>query len=665
LEEVSHSIAYIDAEVLSKLSPYSAWIPLQLTGCDFRICRKCHAPAIRGVCWDFLEEDAVNDAGVRSELLESSNDLFSSVMPIDGEWMDEADLIICYKCKCLKSWHKESSWTDNYDDGQAVFISRYWDECPNEGVPYKYFTTRSKQFVQFLEQHLKYSQENSECLCYWPYRSKIACEISDMVYEKMGWVIPNSALSALMGKRGYEEFPYLVNCEIHQVLFGLFIHAFFYSQYRHILLQLAQVEEVHELSARCSVEMLGAIYELLDEMRPRFLELYSQCLQKHPHPKIHYERGMILFHQGEILDSLNDISTTIDWASKHHDEDLLTSDLYQQEGAIYAELGLYDKAVESLSRAIRKDPNNRDAYLERAGAYFELGSFELSLEDYLISGVKPQPIPSNSVQAVAFSLGLTKGILKGGVQAGVEFIPSVLASLQGIGHGLWAFTQDPIPISLEIVQASQSCIKFVRDHTPKENLTKLVPELRELIEQWNELEDEKKGEIAGHIIGKYGVEIFTGVGISKGMKAYRELRRANNLMTFEAMAISERNRSLIKWEAARRAQARGEILRHANLKIQWDKQGKHIVGHRNFESSLNKSILEHSNPQRLIDDFAGKGMKVGLETPGVPGFEEIVNFEEFIGYVVDAKTGEKSPTNWGKIHYAKSGVHIVPTNARQ
>jgi hypothetical protein len=32
-----------------------------------------------------------------------------------------------------------------------------------------------------------------------------------------------------------------------------------------------------------------------------------------------------------------------------------------------------------------------------------------------------------------------------------------------------------------------------------------------------------------------------------------------------------------------------------------------------------------------------------------------------IGYAVDEATGESTATTWGKIHYAKDGVHIVPT----
>ena len=50
--------------------------------------------------------------------------------------------------------------------------------------------------------------------------------------------------------------------------------------------------------------------------------------------------------------------------------------------------------------------------------------------------------------------------------------------------------------------------------------------------------------------------------------------------------------------------------------------------------------------------------------PGTHGYQEIINFNEFIGYSVERETGKKTATSWGKIHYAKDGIHIVPTEPR-
>ncbi|MES2344772.1 MAG: polymorphic toxin type 50 domain-containing protein [Chlamydiota bacterium] len=83
-----------------------------------------------------------------------------------------------------------------------------------------------------------------------------------------------------------------------------------------------------------------------------------------------------------------------------------------------------------------------------------------------------------------------------------------------------------------------------------------------------------------------------------------------------------------------------------------------------FISADGKSIFQHSDPQKLVNEFAGKGMKLNKVSSGTPGYRELVNFGEPIGYAVDEKTGEAVATTWGKIHYAKDGVHIVPAKPR-
>ncbi|MBS0619889.1 MAG: hypothetical protein JSS61_00310 [Verrucomicrobia bacterium] len=387
------------------------------------------------------------------------------------------------------------------------------------------------------------------------------------------------------------------------------------------------------------------------------------CIENHGSPFAYVNCGLFHYLEGNDLDALEQIKSALS-RLKPGEYERLRKEAVFMKGQAELEIGLYGDAVLTLSELINDNPTNSEAYFERAIAYFELGNFELCLQDYLLSGVKSQLNTKPCAQITAFSHGLARGALRGGTQSTLEFIPSCLSTLQGLGQGLWAFAGDPVEISIDLAQAAWTCVNFVKDHTPRETLTLLVPELKELIDNWNECGDEDKGEITGHIIGKYGVEIFSGVGLTKAMKAYRQLKKANNLLTFEAMAISERNRSIIRLEAIRRGQARREVLRHANLKIQWDKQGKHIVDHNNYELFKNRSILIHSDPQRLVNEFAGKGLRIGHKTPGRPGYIEIVDFGEFIGYEVDFKTGDKLATSWGKLHYAGDGVHIVPTKPR-
>lgn len=88
--------------------------------------------------------------------------------------------------------------------------------------------------------------------------------------------------------------------------------------------------------------------------------------------------------------------------------------------------------------------------------------------------------------------------------------------------------------------------------------------------------------------------------------------------------------------------------------INWTKQSKHILGESYKEG---KSILTYSDPQKLINDFAGKGQKYFNES-GL--WKEVVDFGEKIGKYLDNGTNKLLDTTRGTIHYGKDGVHIVP-----
>ncbi len=95
-----------------------------------------------------------------------------------------------------------------------------------------------------------------------------------------------------------------------------------------------------------------------------------------------------------------------------------------------------------------------------------------------------------------------------------------------------------------------------------------------------------------------------------------------------------------------------------NPTIHPGQQGKHVPGHNNFQPG--KSELTHPNPQKLLNDFSGKGTVRGS---AASGWKETVDFGEPIGKWVDPKTGAKIPTTRGTIHYNSKGqAHIVPCN---
>jgi filamentous hemagglutinin len=87
-------------------------------------------------------------------------------------------------------------------------------------------------------------------------------------------------------------------------------------------------------------------------------------------------------------------------------------------------------------------------------------------------------------------------------------------------------------------------------------------------------------------------------------------------------------------------------------KIRFDKQGKHIPGHNNFQ--IGKSEWTHPNPQVLLNQFGGTGMRTAQR--------ELVDFKRLVGFFVDPISRTKTPTTRGVIHYDNAGgAHIVPT----
>jgi filamentous hemagglutinin len=69
-----------------------------------------------------------------------------------------------------------------------------------------------------------------------------------------------------------------------------------------------------------------------------------------------------------------------------------------------------------------------------------------------------------------------------------------------------------------------------------------------------------------------------------------------------------------------------------------------------------KSIITIDLPllQSLVEQKAGTGFWENDK-------KEIIDFGLIIGFHVEQRTGVKTPTTRGAIHYSKDGVHVVPS----
>ena len=260
-----------------------------------------------------------------------------------------------------------------------------------------------------------------------------------------------------------------------------------------------------------------------------------------------------------------------------------------EEGAFLNDLLLYKDAITMISDSIRKVPQ-RDAYVERAGAFFEIGELSLALKDYakaqkpivtrlILKGGVYDDFFSLPEKQLHFARGLVSGALEGTKASVSGFIPSIVNSCKGLAHGLWCFVCSPKEVSRDFINAAFEMGMYISTLSSNEMLELVVPELRELSFHWPTLDDFERGKNIGYIIGKYGVDIF-GLGTTlRGVQKVQALKRANTMLTLEMCASSQAKQITILEESAKYAGVRQKL-------VQSMKKGKIVTKTSNVHSHV-------------------------------------------------------------------------------
>lgn len=164
-----------------------------------------------------------------------------------------------------------------------------------------------------------------------------------------------------------------------------------------------------------------------------------------------------------------------------------------QRGIVFGDQLQYAEAITAFSEALNIDPSNDKVYLERAGAYWETDQIELALEDYE-QWFHLQSLNLTKLQSLSLTQadiecagGLVVGTTKGAAVGAAEFVPSTLRSLRGLGMGLWVLAKNPATVSQEFINDMYDLVGFLRYQASKELLLNIVPELRQLIDAWQQL----------------------------------------------------------------------------------------------------------------------------------------------------------------------------------
>jgi tetratricopeptide (TPR) repeat protein len=407
------------------------------------------------------------------------------------------------------------------------------------------------------------------------------------------------------------------------------------------------------------IEKHANVFCSIQELKKHHINLFEKCAHEHDAPSAFYNLAIDKWVQGQYWDGLEHLRSLIDRVDVKNLEKYLASEIYQSKGNSEVEVALFDDAILSLTKAIELNPENQVAYFERSIAYFENGEFDLSLKDYL-QQIHTQTSLPEYYELVEFGLGLTHGGAKGLNESLTEFLPSICSSIRGVGNLLWTTINQPIAASRQFAASTIEFCKYLQKCDPAELIQILVPEMYELVTQWDSLNYKQRGELTGYVLGKYGTDVLLPVAILKGtvcVKAYQEIRKTEKLCTLEMLAQSTKSKMALT-EASSRWQTQRQAY-FAKVQIEIDKQAKHIPGTKNYVEG--RSIFTHPCPQKLLSQHAGKGQKAqGIISE--PGYRERVDFGEVIGYFV--KDEMQIPTTVGMIHYSKKGAHIVPAQPK-
>lgn len=450
-----------------------------------------------------------------------------------------------------------------------------------------------------------------------------------------------------------------------------------------------------------------------------FEKLHETCISKHACLRTYYENAFLHTSQGNTARAIEATNALIETSQRHSSQKYLTANTYLQLGIQCAQAHEFSQAIEALSQAIDKDPENKIAYLERAACYFEMGNFDLALQDYIVSGAEVllTPVAPQEVSYFQFSQGMMCGAASG-LKEGAKNVPlSLFHSVYGTGHFLWTMVKDPIGVPRGMIISTIETIEYLRTQDLETIAHLLAPEICELVRNWDRLDSYARGEKMGVILGKYGVEIFSRSCITRLTNTAQKLRHLTiscnlktatrssadkaKIITQAQLAASTREQYLttksVQYrklkaeqhfeshrvdvttktklsEVALQNQAIKNEIYFSTTKVHWDSQGKHIKGHRNYENLPTKEKTtkalwtpDQQKTEEILKKHAGKGHHVeGI--PGEPGYKEIIDCGENIGRHVSQNKPNQAyrpevDTQYATIHYRKDGyAHLVPAH---
>lgn len=366
----------------------------------------------------------------------------------------------------------------------------------------------------------------------------------------------------------------------------------------------------HQFAIQNNKELLSNLKSSITKI---FDKIQKNCSKKHFSIYTFYDKGLIQFELGNYKLAIDQIELLLEKANAQQLE-YFSSEILSTLGQSYVESNLYFEAVDTLSKVIDLNPNKKSAYFQRALAQFELGQWDEATKDFFSSGY--QNLPKRATRNVDFALGFTHGIATGITDGSIEFIPGILSSLQGLSHCIWAIASDPINMSEAFVEGVYDCLSYIQS-TPIQNSALaatmvIIPELKEVISNWNTWNDKEQGIQIGHLVGKYGIDILLTCDSFKGIEALKRLKTANSIHTLEKLSSTTAQSVALKeatlsWEKNRLSFLKKQICEKKGFDIT---QIEHSISEWLGEETkliYNKSedviLLSNNGKKRVRFDF--------------------------------------------------------------
>lgn len=105
---------------------------------------------------------------------------------------------------------------------------------------------------------------------------------------------------------------------------------------------------------------------------------------------------------------------------------------------------------------------------------------------------------------------------------------------------------------------------------------------------------------------------------------------------------------------------RKNIRDNANRTLLIDKQAEHMKDSPKYKQGKSYLSISNEEIQDIVSKFAGTG-KIERTINGNFANKERIVLDKVVGVSINNKTGIETETRIIKIHYRKTGVHIVPT----